>query len=218
MNLKTLTPIIINLCGILVIGNFGSVSAQSKKVSNQIKTVEGSKNLNGAGKADLVINNSDFSREKKITLLALLEKEIDGFGEGFTNKRDPGINSTINKSWQIKGLKVNFIFDGLNVDEFYTSHQLGHFGYLKDYLESVTTEDILGVEVMYPGKYGNLYANRFKSIEWKSSTFTTLSGNVTSASMPVRNVREIWIEITTRDHETSINKPTITSERFRRKP
>jgi hypothetical protein len=207
--------VILSLCSLLAVGNYNNASAQAKKrtvktTDSLSKRVEGSKNLNGAGKADLVLNESDFAREGRITLLALLKRKIEGFGEGMATNDDRiggGGVGGLGQIWQIKGKRVNFVFDGLNIEDFYTPDPEGHYGYLKHYLEAVTTEDILGVEVMYPGKYTQTYVNRFNPADGGQR------GVYSSNAMDrFNNSRQVWIEITTRGHNTKVNSFSFGSE------
>ena len=101
------------------------------------KIVKGSKNLNGPGDADLVLDENDMLKENKTTLLQLLEKQVPGFihkvkvGESF---------------FAMKDKILNLIIDGFEVDNF-TPEGINKYLYYKSIFDYFTAEDIKGIEV-----------------------------------------------------------------------
>jgi len=121
------------------------------------KIIKNSKNLNGAGNADQVLNEEDLDKVAKRTLLNVLQDNVKGFRQGF-NKAGRG------------GYYINFsifrlIIDGIDVDFFYQpSGVLGneYIDYINTYLQYYAAEDIKGLEVMRYPKYSNSYRSRFQ--------------------------------------------------------
>ncbi|TDO24912.1 TonB-dependent receptor plug domain-containing protein [Pedobacter duraquae] len=115
------------------------------------KVVKNSKNLNGAGGADITVDEEALQKAKKTSLEDLLTKNIPGFGLRF--KRGSyfyGINSS----------PIHIIMDGMETERFKPESES-----LKDYhqtmLRSIDAEDIKGIEVMKTGKNQLRYISEF---------------------------------------------------------
>lgn len=115
------------------------------------KIIKGSKNLNGPGEADVVIDEEELIKAGRTTLGDLLAKRVKGFGL-FTKKnvRYYGINFTATHLI-IDGIEIDFFYDGIpSIDVYY-----------KQYLDYYDAEEIKGIEVMTSGKYQMTYSSAF---------------------------------------------------------
>jgi hypothetical protein len=118
--------------------------------------VKGSQNLNGAGEADQVIDEQAIEDADKTSLADLLEQKVKGFRVGYMPKGHDLV-------YFLKDKKVHFVFDGIDIDRFYSAVDEDnpipndHYNYIKSYLDYFTAEDIKGIEVLYSGKYTNNY-------------------------------------------------------------
>ncbi len=117
------------------------------------KSVQGSRNLNGAGNADQVLDEEEMQKDGKATLLQILEKEINGFHAG-SIRRSPQLLYMIHEN------RVRFIFDGINLN--FAMPGADYFT-VRDYLQSYTAEDIKGIEVMYNPGYTTRYDVQYTS-------------------------------------------------------
>lgn len=121
------------------------------------KIIKNSKNLNGAGNADQVLNEEDLDKVAKRTLLNVLQDNVKGFRQGF--------NKTGKGAYYINFSILRLIIDGVDVDFFYEpSGTPGneYVNYLNTYLQYYAAEDIKGLEVMRYPKYSNSYRARFE--------------------------------------------------------
>ncbi len=129
------------------------------------KVVKGSKNLNGPGEADLVLDEKDILKAGKKTLTDLLREKIPGITEYGHIGKDP-------QAYFIYGKLITLVFDGLSVDKFYSPPDRRYkeqeeaykyrvvsdrHNYIKRYLEYYTAEDIVGIEYMFNNKYAMAY-------------------------------------------------------------
>ena len=105
------------------------------------KIIKGSKNLNGAGNADIILDQKDMEKAKKIPLSEYLPQQINGFRE----KRSAG-----QISYLVYNRPVMFVIDGVYIDTI-----MGQ--YPDKYLDYITAEDVRGVEFMSSGKYRSKY-------------------------------------------------------------
>jgi hypothetical protein len=119
------------------------------------KTIKGSQNLNGAGGADIVIDEKDLEKALKKSWLQLLEEDVNGFREMDTLLHYP-------HWYYIHFQKVFFIIDGMLLNDMFQSLD---FLSLKTYLQSHSAEDIKGIEIMSSAKYSAKYKGRFLSTE-----------------------------------------------------
>ena len=117
-------------------------------------TVKGSNNLNGAGNADQVITEADIESAGKVTLLALIEKKVADFHTAFIKKGTE-------QAFLIQNKKVRFIIDGIDMDRFFIpsgGQQVdARYNYLRQTLDYLSAEDILGIEVLSSARYNSRY-------------------------------------------------------------
>lgn len=134
-------------------------------VINAKKIVKESKNLNGSGEADLVLDEKDLQAAGNITLQELLERKLKGFQE--FGSWDPGPSSkTKPEYYLLNHKKIHFIFDGFNVNFNFNGDYVGPSGsdrlmFLQNYLQYYKASDIKGIEVMSSGKYHSPYQSAF---------------------------------------------------------
>jgi len=117
-------------------------------------TVRNSQNLNGAGDADQVITEDVMVNAGKATLLDVLLSKVKNFHATFY--KDSGKRT--NMEYFIKEKRVHFVFDGIDLEKFYqpiSGQQNEHYDFQKQYLDYISAEDILGIEVVYTrtGRY-----------------------------------------------------------------
>jgi len=116
------------------------------------KVVKDSKNLNGAGGADIVIDEETLEKSGRTTLGDLLLKNIEGFGIR-TNKSGE-------RYYTIYDKLIHLIIDGTDT-EFFLPESKSLYEYFKEYFDYYDAEEIKGIEVMKSGKYTISYAQRF---------------------------------------------------------
>ncbi len=151
------------------------------------RIVKGSKNLNGPGNADQILDEKDMLKAAKTPLLDFLNSKINGFHEGMFPVR---ISSDYESkpSYMIKMHRARFIFDGIDVESYFQPDSESKYErliYLKGIIEQFTAEDIKGMEVMYSGKYNNTYNAAMSP------------GELTSYISSVNDRDYAYIEITT---------------------
>ncbi|RFZ91781.1 hypothetical protein D0C36_10010 [Mucilaginibacter conchicola] len=115
------------------------------------KMVKDSRNLNGAGNADIVLDEKDMEAAGKKTLLKLIEEKIPGFFPKYP-KGSP-------VAWYyVKSKFAFFIIDGVNLFDIVPPRS-----YIdeRDYLASYTAESIKGIELNYSAKYNNVYLAKY---------------------------------------------------------
>ena len=117
------------------------------------KAIRGSKNLNGPGKADIIIDQNELEKAGRKTLGDLLSERVPGFA------------LTIDKSgypyYTIYGTRVvHLIIDGINIESSYSGNmKLGDF--FKQYLNYYDAIEIKGIEVMESARYLLSYTTEF---------------------------------------------------------
>ena len=111
------------------------------------KIVRDSKNLNGAGEADLIIGEEELKKAGRTTLGDLLTQRVNGFGVR--------ISKMGTRFYSINTLVVHLIIDGINI-EFFRSEGTSFYEYFKQYFDYYDADEIKGIEVMrnlrYSGK------------------------------------------------------------------
>lgn len=117
-------------------------------VINARKVIKDSKNLNGPGGADVIIDEDQIKKAGRTTLGELLEKSVKGFSP------KPPIN------YRIHTMLVHLIIDGINTDSF-IPQGTSKYQYLKDIFEYYDAEEIKGVEVMTSGRYQIRYTTHY---------------------------------------------------------
>ncbi|RYZ96564.1 MAG: carboxypeptidase regulatory-like domain-containing protein [Sphingobacteriaceae bacterium] len=133
------------------------------------KVVKGSKNLNGPGEADLIIDEEEVLKAKKMTLSELLNKRLKNYnywtiGGRWTHvtrgdlKRLPKL-VTVPLDYTLDTKKIHFIIDGIDIDYFYFPEpgSASRYEYIKNYLDYYTAEDIKGIEVLSSTKLASKY-------------------------------------------------------------
>ena len=120
------------------------------------KFVMGSRNLNGPGNADIILDEKDLEKAGKKSFQQLLEENIKGFRAGFVNVFSGDHKSDYAyPAYFINMKRVIILFDGI---PFYSIYRMT-FDEFKRYLQRHTAEDIKGIEVMTSEKL----ALRYKS-------------------------------------------------------
>lgn len=110
--------------------------------------VKNSQNLNGAGGSDQTLTEETMVNAGRASLYDVLTSKVKGFHQGFY--KDSAKN--MNLEFFIKDKRVRFVFDGIDLDRFYEpfgGQPNEHMEYQKQYLDYISAEDILGVEVLY---------------------------------------------------------------------
>lgn len=118
--------------------------------------IRGSQNLNGAGNSDQVVTEDELVNAGKASLYDVLNSKVKGFRTGFYKDSTKQTNLT----FFIKDKRVHFVFDGVDVDRFYepaTGIANEHYEFHKQYLDYISAEDVLGIEVLYSSKANALY-------------------------------------------------------------
>src|SRR6202012_2575766 len=97
-----------------------------------------SKNLNGPGESDQVLNEDDLVKAGKMTLSQLLQKMIKGYHDGYMFK-DPNIHHMIYDE------RVYFVLDGMYIGRFYspppTPTLNDYYHFEQGYLDYYTADD-----------------------------------------------------------------------------
>lgn len=118
------------------------------------KVIKGSKNLNGAGGSDIIIDEQELERAGRTTLRQLLEKRV----RGFYLKTD----KTMNRTYVINSMAMHLIIDGVELDWFYDPESgMPRYQYYDQYLDYYDAEEIKGIEVMSSSKFSSSYFSQF---------------------------------------------------------
>lgn len=120
----------------------------SEVVVTAKKFIKNSKNRNGPGNADYILDEEDMLKAKKKTLYELLEERYPGFrkGKGMSVKDfSPGdtMRYVLMQSF------VNLIIDGVNISNIGSTEEI--------YMDYLTAEDIIGIEILKTPKYAWTY-------------------------------------------------------------
>lgn len=105
------------------------------------KAIRNSYNLNGPGKADIVLDESDIKKAGNISLRDFLRQHI------------PGLN-IFDTSASLNGYDVHFIIEGMTLQYIDSNITL-------DPLSTLTTNDVRGIEIMYSPQYVISYDARY---------------------------------------------------------
>lgn len=116
------------------------------------KVVKGSKNRNGPGGADLIIDEAELIKSPATTLGDLLAKRVTGLRVAVNRKGE--------RAYQIHSMKLHLIIDGIDVD-FFKMEGTSDYEDLKQYFDYYDAAEIKGIEVMYTGKYQMSYASYY---------------------------------------------------------
>jgi len=121
---------------------------------NARKIIRGSKNLNGPGEADVIVNVAAMEKTGRITLGDLLFERVKGLRtEG---SKDGQLTYKINQ-----GL-MHLIIDGVDVEAVPNS-SISSYYLLQEHLDAYDAEEIKGIEVMFPGPNSKRYTKYFLS-------------------------------------------------------
>jgi hypothetical protein len=137
------------------------------------RIVKDSKNLNGSGEADIIIDQDELEKAGRSTLGDLLYKKVKGFGY----RPDKGGKLF----WNIYGANVHLIVDGVNTEFFMTEGE-SLYETLKQYFDYYDAEEIKGIEVMTNPSHSTAYTKRYvdpMAIPWEHTFIevTTRSGH-----------------------------------------
>ncbi len=152
------------------------------------KSVKNSKNLNGPGESDQMLDEADLLQQSPKNLLQVLYEKIDGFSQGIYPRKQG------RPEFMVYEKKARLIVDGIDLEFFYEppapemQQQLmnDHLNFIRGYLEYYSAEDLLGVEIMYNPRYNGSYNQRY------------LNGMELMNISPVMGTDPVYIEITTR--------------------
>jgi len=121
-------------------------------VINAKKVVKDSKNLNGPGGADIIIDEEQLKKAGRTTLGDLLRKNVKGFGIR--------VSKTGETYYSVYTTLLHLVIDGVNT-EFFISPETPRYQYLKDIFDYYDAEEIKGIEVMVSGKYQMNYTSTY---------------------------------------------------------
>ncbi|WP_214229434.1 hypothetical protein [Pedobacter sp. B4-66] len=121
-------------------------------IINAKKVIKDSKNLNGPGGADVIIDEEQLKKAGRTTLGELLEKNVKGFGVR--------IDKMGKMHYRVYTMLLHLAIDGVNT-EFFMSPETPRYQYLKDIFEYYDAEEIKGIEVMVTGKYQMSYTSTY---------------------------------------------------------
>lgn len=121
-------------------------------IINAKKVIKDSKNLNGPGGADVIIDEEQLKKAGRTTLGELLEKNVKGFGVK--------IDKMGKMHYRVYTMLLHLVIDGVNT-EFFISPETPRYQYLKDIFEYYDAEEIKGIEVMVTGKYQMSYTSTY---------------------------------------------------------
>jgi hypothetical protein len=116
------------------------------------KVIKDSKNLNGPGEADLIIDQEDLERMGRMTLGELLEKRLKGFMVRF--------NREGNRYYVLKDMAMHLIIDGIDV-KYGNPEGISQYEYMKEFFDYYDAENIKGIEVMTSSKYQMKYSTEY---------------------------------------------------------
>lgn len=121
-------------------------------VINAKKVIKGSKNLNGPGGADIIIDEEQLKKAGRATLGDLLSKNVKGFGIR--------ADKTGQLHYKVHSMFVHLVIDGINT-EFFILPETPIYQYLKDIFDYYDAEEIKGIEVMVGGRYQMSYTSTY---------------------------------------------------------
>ena len=141
------------------------------------KVIKNSRNMNGAGEADLTFTPADLDKTPKKTVYQILTEKLTGF------KASPaGKIHAIN--FYVNGSLTKFLIDGVYLDDLLPPGATGdydYFTFIKSYLDFYTSEDLAGIEIMYSDKNSNFYQFRYldpkSPLQYCFIEITTKSGS-----------------------------------------
>jgi hypothetical protein len=126
---------------------------------NAKKIIKGSRNLNGPGEADVVIDQATLEKAGRTSLGDLLTQHVKGFLLS--------LDKDIGFYYSIRAAAVHLIIDGLDIefahDTSMSSSMIHNESYLmlKRYFDYYDAEEIKGIEVMFGGRNSARYTASF---------------------------------------------------------
>jgi hypothetical protein len=155
-------------------------------IVNSNKIIRGSQNLNGLGRADLIIGTKELERMGKKSLLQVLQEKIKGFSEDPNVSRMQNVNINrlsvdpnpdrflnANEFYRINQATVYFVIDGQPFERYFNG-----IPPVRNFLEYCLADNIKGVELMTTLGY--------------TANYTMANGGYPSATADIA-----FIEITT---------------------
>jgi len=154
------------------------------------KVVKDSKKLNGAGNADLTLDEKDMLKAGKKTLLDILYERIGGF------RSAPMVAESLNLRFAVQGKSLNdisaeanlpqlyhsvifmwyfvvdkpvvFVIDGVTLTSSLNALDLSvpNIDDLTNYLRSINAENVKGIELISSTKYSSAYFDRYILSDW----------------------------------------------------
>ncbi|MBE7178869.1 MAG: carboxypeptidase regulatory-like domain-containing protein, partial [Mucilaginibacter polytrichastri] len=121
------------------------------------KIIKESKNLNGPGESDQVLDEVTMANSGKKMLMQVLQERVPGF-------REYTVPKTGQRIFRLSDRMAHFIFDGMDIDFFFNPDggmPDAHYQYVKQYLDYYTAEDIRGIEVMKSSGNSASYVSRY---------------------------------------------------------
>ena len=157
------------------------------------KAIKNSKNLNGPGEADQVIDEVEIAKAAEIQLTNYLLQKVKKLSIRPKGKIDQG--------FYIEMEAVRFIIDGVDLDRFFepSGFPNEYYDYITTHLNLIEKEQLLGIEVMYNDKNTVNYDHSF-------------------VRSNKANPEVVYIEITTKSGNGAFNKPVAGTAHYRPMP
>ncbi|MEO8886381.1 MAG: carboxypeptidase-like regulatory domain-containing protein [Mucilaginibacter sp.] len=176
---------------IKAIANYNGEGNMLKEVViNAKKVVKGSKNLNGPGEADLILDEKDMEKAGKMNMEDLLLQKITGF---LVTPWPASSRAPLRLSYTLYNREVHIVIDGLDLDYFYDPGMerppldMQRYTYMRGILQYFSAEDVVGIELMKQPKYATNY-------------------NIEYLKKPLLKEPDPYIEITTRSKQGQFYK------------
>lgn len=140
---------------------------------NSKRIIKDSKNLNGPGEADVIIDEEQLQKAGRMTLRDLLYKNVKGFGYKADKQG--------RLFYKIAFAAAHIIIDGVDID-FARPEGVSTYEHFNQYLDYYDAEEIKGIEVMIKTAHSSSYTIRFldpMAIPWDNAfiEITTRSGH-----------------------------------------
>ena len=149
------------------------------------KAIKTSKNLNGPGEADQIIDELQIRKAAARSLLFLLMNQLKGL-----YVRTKGTE----QFYAIQDKKVRFVIDGIDINRFFNPSDPPlnneYYDYVNNTLDAIDVNEVVGVELMLNPRYANRYNTEFLNSQ------ELLNGNFA------------FVEISTRSGKGLFMKPT----------
>jgi len=192
----------------------GSGHMLKEVVINSKKIIKDSKNLNGAGNADFVIDEQELEKAGKKSFLDLLTEKVKGFREGLFGYGGyralvddflykyvcdyPDSTAYYNHEWYfVDGKPIKLIVDGVDINQIFPVG-VAAFAQIKNYLKSYSAEDVKGIEVISTAKYANEYLSRYNPYNPNSGEDLITEARMHFPAVLIGPADIAFIEITTR--------------------